>query len=178
MKKTALLALCALLLLASASPAGATVGRDILMAQRRVSSWTGEDMVSVLTADGTILLFDLDGMPWETRNDPEELLYFLRVHGLSKASLLYGAAAPRVLSKAGADFVRDVRALLGQVEEEAFETSFYATDAGAFLTYAVLQSGGEGRLSLLAESGTYQGQTKDPAALALMALAGPVLMGE
>ena len=178
MKKTALLALCALLLLASVSPAGATVGRDILMAQRRVSGWTGDDFVTVLTAEGTLLLFDLKGMPWETRNDPEELLYFLRVHGLSEETLFYGAAMPQTLSAVDAGVARQVRALLGQVREETFETTFYATDAGAILTYAVLQVEGEGRLSLLAESGTYRGQTGDPAALRLLDLAGPFLMGE
>lgn len=180
MKKTLITALCLTLLLSLSLslPARATVGRDILLVFRQINHWTGADTITTLEADGSRHVFDLRTLPPEVRNNQEELLFFLRTHGLTDDALLYDAPAPESLDPLPEELALQARALLGQVKEVDFEKQFFAFDAGAFLTYAVIQVKGEGQLTLLSEGGTYRGQTDDPGALELIKLVGPYLMFE
>lgn len=177
MKKALLIMIC-LLVLGMGLPARADVGRDILIIHRTTNNWTWEDLVTTIQADGTRLVFDLAQVPHEIRNDPDELLYFLRLHALSDTTTLYGAAAPLALPSLTQEQAAQVRVLLGRVVVVPFAETQHMLDAGNFLTYAVVRVEGEATLALLSRAGNFQGVTTDPASLELLALAGPWLMGE
>ncbi len=177
MRKIGLVVLC-VMLLAAVMPAQADVGRDVLMVYRTVNNWTQEDLVIILTADGNRLVFGLDEVPHEIRNDDAELLFFLRTHALSEGTMLYGAAAPVALVPMTQEQADAVRALLGKVQVVPFEETPHLMDGGDFLTYAVVRVDGEATLALLARGGNLKGMTSDPAALALLNLAGPWIMDE
>lgn len=176
MKKFLVMLLAALMLMALAQGADADVGRDILLVVRYVGSWEYTDDAMVLLSDGTRLHFDLRGLPQEVLSDSQELLYFLRLHGLSPETALHGRPLPDSKPALDADFTQKVRELLGQVKDTPFESSFHAFDAGSFDLYGVIRVDGEARLSLLAESGTFVGQSPDPAAQALVTLVGDKLL--
>lgn len=178
MKKVSIILLAAMLLFSLLSPALATIGRDILLISRHSSSWVFSDTVVVLLADGTRLMFDITSLPQEIKDDVTELLYFLRVHALSQQTLLYDAPPPQQMQALEASFAQQVRNLLAKTEDQNIETQFYAFDAGSTLLYGVVQREGEGKMLLLAEGGTYIGQSTDPTAAEIIALAGPVLMME
>lgn len=178
MKRLIISILCLTLLSMPMLPAQASIGRDILMVYRQINNWTRDDQVWILEADGSRHLFDLKGIEYAKISSPEDLLFFLRTHGLSESTMLYDAPAPVALKPASAELVQQVRKLLAQMEEDAYRTKLVALDAGARLTYAVIMKDGEAALSLISEGGTHVGQSNDPAALELMRLVGPHLMGE
>lgn len=159
-------------------PAQASIGRDILMVCRNISHWAPVDIAITLEADGSRRRFDLRGVPLEVKTDPDELLFFLRIHGLSESTRLYDAPLPEALSAIPLETVREIRSLLAQMKEAPFEPKFRAFDAGRFLLYGIILDAGEAKMSLIEEGGSHIGQSPDPRAAALAALAGPLLMGE
>lgn len=176
MKRMMFLVLCVILL--GVLPVSADVGRDILLVHLQTNNWTGGDFVTVLTADGSRLVFDLDKVLHEIRANDEDLLFFLRTHALNDDAILYGAAAPVALTPITTAQADEIRSLLGKIEILPFELAPDKLDAGDFLTYAVLPVNGEAAMVLLLQAGNQTGGTSDPAALQLLALAGPYLMGE
>lgn len=178
MKKCFASLLAALLLLSLLPPAQATIGRDILLVSRQFSNWTRQDEAVILDAEGRRWLFDLSALPREVRNDPAELLFFLRVHGLSKDAVMHGAPMPTEMTPLDAEAAGQIRSLLAQIEDAAFESKFYAFDAGGTFLYGVQMLNGEAVMTLLAESGTNIGQSQDPAAQEILALTASYLMME
>lgn len=176
MKRILMALTVVLLFMALSAGAEAAVGRDILLVVRYVGSWEYSDDAMVLLSDGTRLHFDLRDLPQDVLGDSQELLYFLRLHGLSAETLLYGRPLPDSRPALDSDFAQKVRELLGQVKDTPFESGFHAFDAGSFYLYGVIRVDGEGRLSLLSESGTFVGQSPDPGAQALAALVGDKLL--
>lgn len=177
MKKCLTSALAALLLLSLLTSAQASVGRDILLVSRQYSNWTRQDEVIILDAEGNRLLFDISSLPQEIRNDPPELLFFLRSHALSEETMLYGAPAPLPML-AGQETADRIRVLLSEIKDPSFESNLYAFDAGTTLFYGVRMIDGEAVMTLLAEGGSFVGQSQDKAALAIFDLTAAFLMME
>ncbi len=172
MKKLILLTLCALLALSLLPlPAQASIGRDILLIQRSVGAWVPTDEVVVILADGSRLFFDLGPVPWEYKEDQDNLLFYLRTHGISCNSRLYNGPAPEELSPIGQEGADQLRQLIGGLKDRPFEPEFFATDLGARLIYALRPVDGEARMLLIAERGSMVGQSEDPAAQQILALA-------
>ena len=178
MKKCFASALAALLLLSLLPAAQASVGRDILLVSRQYSNWTRQDEVIILDAEGKRLLFDISSLPQEIRNDPAELLFFLRSHGLSEDAMLHNAPMPQDMPAAGQEAADKIRVLLAQIEDPSFESKLYAFDAGTTLFYGVRILDGEAVLTLLAEGGSFVGQSQDQAALEIFELTAAILMME
>lgn len=178
MKKCLTSALAAMLLLALLTSAQASVGRDILLMSRQYSNWTRQDEVIILDAEGNRLLFDISSLPQEIRNDPAELLFFLRSHALSEETMLYGAPKPLPMPPAGQETADRIRVLLSEIKDPFFESQLYAFDAGTTLFYGVRMIDGEAVMTLLAEGGSFVGQSQDKAALAIFDLTAAFLLME
>lgn len=176
MKGYLVLLLAALLLLNLATCPAEAEGREILLVIRYVGSWEYSDDAVVLLSSGERLHFDLRGLPQEVLGDRQNLLAFLRHHGTSSDPGLYPVPQPDSLEPLGEDFALRVRGLLDVIRDTPFETRFHAFDAGGFDLYGVIQVDGEARLTLISESGTFVGQSPDPAAQALIELVGPRLL--
>ncbi|NLE69136.1 MAG: hypothetical protein GX611_02985 [Clostridiales bacterium] len=178
MKKRFVSLLAALLLLSLLTSAQASVGRDILLVSRQYSNWTRQDEVIILDAEGNRLLFDISSLPQEIRNDPVELLFFLRSHALSDSTMLHNAPAPLPMPPAGQETADRIRVLLSEIKDPSFESQLYAFDAGTTLLYGVRILEGELAMTLLAEGGSFVGQSQDPAALEIFDLTAAFLMME
>lgn len=178
MKTPFTLLLAAVLMFSFLIPAQATIGRDILLVTRSVGSWVYTDVAIVLCRDGSRWQFDLREVPQEIKGDLKELLFFLQLHGLGGKRVVDAAPDPVALDPVTEEVAQQVADQLPQLQEEIFEPPFYAFDAGSFLLYAIYHEDGEARLTMLSEGGTYIGSSQDPAAQAIIRLAGPLMLGE
>lgn len=178
MKTPFTLLLAAVLMFSFLVPAQATIGRDILLVTRSVGSWVYTDVAIVLTRDGILWYFDLREVPQEIKGDPEELLFYLQLHGLGGKRVVEAAPDPVSLSTVTTEQVQQVVDQLALLREVPFEPKFYATDLGSMVLYAIYHDGGEARLTMLSEDGSYYGSSQDPAAQALIRLFRQLAEGE
>ena len=158
--------------------ARASIGRDILVLSVYQGLDPAEDHAITLEADGSRHFFPLGQVPDHVKKNPDELLFFLRTHGLSDSSLLHGAAMPEALTPIDLQTAQDLRTVLAQLQEQPFESSPYAKDTGSTFLYAVVIREGEAKLTLIYEGGANIGYSSDSSALLITYVAGPLLIGE